>query len=130
MRKATRKEEIDILEEALDLALIDAEFQVTYILPSLEHKYKVICTRCAKYMEHKNHISYWEWMEFLSILRLGWKRYFYTCAHKDSIFVRIQLHQLKSTGGCVCCLYWRAIGTGFLIASIISFLISLGKYLS
>lgn len=130
MRKATRKEEIDILEEALDIALIDAEFQVSYILPSLEHKYKIICTRCTKYMKNKTHIAYWEWMEFLSILRLGWKRYFYICEHKDSIFVRIQVHQLKSTGGCVCCLYWRAICTGFLIASGIGFLISLGKYLS
>ena len=127
MRKATRKEEIDILEEALDLATTEP---VATILPSLEHKYKVFCTRCAKYMKNKTQISSWEWMEFLSILRLGWKRYFYICAHKDSIFVRVQLHQLKSTGGCVCCLYWRAICTGFLIASIISFLISLGKYLS
>ena len=127
MRKATRKEEIDILEEAINLATTEP---VATILLSLEQKYKVFCTRCAKYMKHKTQISSWEWMEFLSILRLGWKRYFWGCAHKDSIFVRIQVHQLKSTGGCVCCLYWRAVCTGFLIASIISFLISLGKYLS
>ena len=129
MRKATRKEEIAAIEYGLSAPatqvilkrMIRSYCMVRKIIPVEINKF------CKK---HPNEILQWQWQEFLVTLKLGWRRYLYGCGHKDSIFVRIQVHQLKSTGGCVCCLYWRAICTGFLIASIISFLISSGKYLS
>ena len=123
-RVATRKEEISVIETALKTDTIPEKIK------DLEDRHALICVRCAKFVQGKDTIARWQWEDFLVTLKLGWKRYFYGCHNKDSIFVRIQIHQLKSTGGCICCLYWRAIGTGFLIASIISFLISSGKYLS
>ena len=129
MRKATRKEEIVMLVEAMELALIGPAFHVQYILPSVEHEHKLLCRRCAKFMKGKEYIPFWQWQEFLVTLQLGWRRYFYICGHKDSIFLRIQVHQLKSTGGCVCCLYWRGTATGFLLAIILASLFNLGKFL-
>ena len=129
MRKATKKEEIAMLGEAMDLALIDQAFQIQYILPGLEHKHKLLCKRCAEFMKGKEHISYWEWQEFLVTLQLGWRRYFYACNHKDSIFCRIYFHEKKVTKGCECCLYWRGTATGFLLAIILASLFNLGKFL-
>ena len=129
MRKATREEEIAAIEYGLSAPathvilkrMILSYCMVRKIIPVEINKF------CKK---HPKEILPWQWQEFLVTLKLGWRRYLYGCGHKDSIFVRIQVHQLKSTGGCVCCLYWRAIVTGFLIASILGFLISSGKYLS
>ena len=129
MRKATRKEEIAAIEFGLrapSTQVILKRMILSYCMVR-----KIIPVEINKFCKkHPKEILHWQWKEFLVTLQLGWRRYFYICGHKDSIFVRIQVHQLKSTGGCVCCLYWRAIVTGFLIASIISFLISSGKYLS
>ena len=129
MRKATRKEEIAAIEYGLrapSTQVILKRMILSYCMVR-----KIIPVEINKFCKkHHNEILHWQWQEFLITLKLGWRRYLYGCGHKDSIFVRIQVHQLKSTGGCVCCLYWRAIVTGFLIASIISFLISSGKYLS
>ena len=129
MRKATKKEEIAILEEALDVASIDPYFKIQHILPSLEYKHKLLCKRCAKFIKGKENIAYWEWKEFLVTLQLGWRRYFYACNHKDSIFCRIYFHEKKVTKGCECCLYWRGIATGFLLAIILASLFNLGKFL-
>ena len=129
MRKATRKEEIAAIEYGLSAPA--SQVILKRMILSYCMVRKIIPVEINKFCEkHPKEILSWQWQEFLVTLKLGWRRYFYICGHKDSIFVRIQVHQLKSTGGCVCCLYWRAIGTGFLIASIISFLISSGKYLS
>ena len=129
MRKATREEEIAAIEFGLrapSTQVILKRMILSYCMVR-----KIIPVEINKFCKkHPNEILHWQWQEFLITLKLGWRRYLYGCEHKDSIFVRIQVHQLKSTGGCVCCLYWRAIVTGFLIASIISFLISSGKYLS
>ena len=129
MRKATREEEIAAIEYGLSAPATQV------ILKRMIFSYcmvrKIMPVEIDKFCEkHPKEISHWQWQEFLITLKLGWRRYLYGCGHKDSIFVRIQVHQLKSTGGCVCCLYWRAIVTGFLIARIIGFLISSGKYLS
>ena len=129
MKKATKKEEIAILEEALDVALIDPDFKIQHILPSLEYKHKLLCKRCAKFIKGKENIAYWQWNEFLVTLQLGWRRYFYACNHKDSIFCRIYFHEKKVTKGCECCLYWRGIATGFLLAIILASLFNLGKFL-
>ena len=129
MRKATRKEEIAAIEFGLSAS--STAVNLKRMIFSYCMLRKIIPVEINKFCEnYPREILLWQWQELLVTLRLGWKRYFYICEHKDSIFVRIQLHQLKSTGGCVCCLYWRAVCTGFLIASAIGFLISLGKYLS
>lgn len=129
MRKASKKEEMAAIEYGLGASskpVILKRMILSYCMSR-----KIIPVEINKFCKkHPKEILPWQWQEFLVTLQLGWRRYFYICGHKDSIFVRIQVHQLKSTGGCVCCLYWRAICTGFLIASIISFLISSGKYLS
>ena len=129
MRKASKKEEMAAIEYGLGASstpVILKRMILSYCMSR-----KIIPVEINKFCKkHPKEILPWQWQEFIVTLKLGWRRYFYICGHKDSIFVRIQVHQLKSTGGCVCCLYWRAIGTGFLIASIISFFISSGKYLS
>ena len=127
MRKATRKEEINIIKHCMLCTNNQVKLR-TLVLQTLNRR-RLVSARIRKFAKAR-HPGVWEWRAFLITLKLGWRRYLYGCGHKDSIFVRIQVHQLKSTGGCVCCLYWRAICTGFLIASIISFLISSGKYLS
>ena len=99
----------------------------TLVLQTL-NKRQLVSTRIRKFAEAR-HPEVWQWKEFLVTLQLGWRRYFYICGHKDSIFVRIQVHQLKSTGGCVCCLYWRGTATGFLLAIILASLFNLGKFL-
>ena len=128
MRKATRKEEIAAIEYGLSAPstqvilkrMILSYCMARKIIPVEINKF------CKKYPKE---ILHWQWQEFLITLKLGWRRYLYGCGHKDSIFVRIQVHQLKSTGGCVCCLYWRGVATGFILAIIISSLFTLGKFL-
>ena len=126
MRKATKKEEIDIIEQCISQTNGKVKLR-TLILRSLDRK-QLVSARIRKFAKER-HPEVWQWQEFLVTLQLGWRRYFYICGHKDSIFVRIQLHQLKSTGGCVCCLYWRGIATGFLLAIILASLFNLGKFL-
>lgn len=126
MRKATRKEEITIIEHCM-LCTNNKVNLRTLVLQSLDRR-QLVSTRIRKFAKAV-HPEVWEWQEFLVTLQLGWRRYFYICGHKDSIFVRIQVHQLKSTGGCVCCLYWRGIATGFLLAIILASLFNLGKFL-
>ena len=125
MRKATRKEEIAAIEYGL------SAHSTQVILKRMILAYcrarKIIPVEINKFCEkHPKEILHWQWQEFLVTLKLGRRRYLYGCGHKDSIFVRIQVHQLKSTGGCVCCLYWRGVATGFILAIT---LFTLGKFL-
>ena len=129
MKKATKKEEIAMLEEALALSLIAPAFTAVCILGSIEHRRQKLCKRCAKFIKGKEHIPYWQWQEFLVTLKLGWRRYFYACNHKDSIFCKLYFHEKKVTKGCECCLYWRGVAAGFLLAIIIASLFNLGKFL-
>lgn len=126
MRKATRKEEIIIIEHCMLRTTNKVKLR-TLVLQTLDRR-QLVSTRIRKFTK-ATHPEVWQWKEFLVTLQLGWRRYFYICGHKDSIFVRIQVHQLKSTGGCVCCLYWRGIATGFLLAIILASLFNLGKFL-
>ena len=126
MKKATKKEEIAIIEQCMLLTKNKVKLR-TLVLQSLDSR-QLVSTRIRKFAKAR-HPEVWQWKEFLVTLKLGWRRYFYICGHKDSIFVRIQVHQLKSTGGCVCCLYWRGIATGFLLAIILASLFNLGKFL-
>ena len=128
MRKATREEEIAAIEYGLrapSTQVILKRMILSYCMVR-----KIIPVEINKFCKkHPNEILHWQWKEFLITLKLGWRRYLYGCGHKDSIFVRIQVHQLKSTGGCVCCLYWRGTATGFLLAIILASLFNLGKFL-
>lgn len=126
MRKATKKEEINIIKHCMSYTNNKVKLR-TLVLQTLNRK-QLVSARIRKFAKER-HPEVWQWQEFLVTLQLGWRRYFYICGHKDSIFVRIQVHQLKSTGGCVCCLYWRGIATGFLLAIILASLFNLGKFL-
>ena len=125
MRKATKKEEIDIIEQCMSQTNCKIKLR-TLILESLDSK-QLVSTRIRKFA--KENIAYWRWKEFLVSLQLGWRRYFYACSHKDSIFCRIYFHEKKVTKNCECCLYWRGIATGFLLAIILASLFNLGKFL-
>ena len=126
MRKATKKEEIIIIERCM--AYTNNKVMLRALVLQALNKRQLVSARIRKFAKAR-HPEVWQWKEFLVTLQLGWRRYFYICGHKDSIFVRIQVHQLKSTGGCVCCLYWRGIATGFLLAIILASLFNLGKFL-
>ena len=126
MKKATKKEEINIIKHCMLRTSNEVKLR-TMILQTLNRK-RLVSARIHKFTKGR-YPEVWQWKEFLVTLQLGWRRYFYICGHKDSIFVRIQVHQLKSTGGCVCCLYWRGIATGFLLAIILASLFNLGKFL-
>lgn len=126
MKKATKKEEINIIKHCMLRTSNEVKLR-TMILQTLNRK-RLVSARIHKFTKER-YPEVWQWQEFLVTLQLGWRRYFYICGHKDSIFVRIQVHQLKSTGGCVCCLYWRGIATGFLLAIILASLFNLGKFL-
>ena len=126
MKKATKKEEINIIKYCM-LCTNNKMKLRTLVLQTLDRR-QLVSTRIREFAKAR-HPEVWQWQEFLVTLQLGWRRYFYICGHKDSIFVRIQVHQLKSTGGCVCCLYWRGIATGFLLAIILASLFNLGKFL-
>lgn len=128
MRKATRKEEIAAIEFGLSVSSTPAILE--RMILSYCTSRKIIPVEITKFCKnYSKEILPWQWQELLITLQLGWRRYFYICGHKDSIFVRIQVHQLKSTGGCVCCLYWRGIISGFLFAIILFSLFNLGKFL-
>ena len=126
MKKATKKEEINIIKHCMLRTNNKVKLR-TLVLQTLNRK-RLVSARIHKFTKER-YPEVWQWQEFLVTLQLGWRRYFYICGHKDSIFVRIQVHQLKSTGGCVCCLYWRGIATGFLLAIILASLFNLGKFL-
>ena len=126
MRKATKKEEINIIKHCMLCTNNKVKLR-TLVLQTLNRE-QLVSARIRKFAKER-HPEVWQWQEFLVTLQLGWRRYFYICGHKDSIFVRIQVHQLKSTGGCVCCLYWRGTATGFLLAIILASLFNLGKFL-
>ena len=126
MKKATKKEEIAIIEQCM--AQTNGKIKLrTLILRSLDSK-QLVSTRIRKFAEAR-HPEVWQWQEFIVSLQLGWRRYFYACNHKDSIFCRLYFHEKKVTKGCECCLYWRGIATGFLLAIILSSLFNLGKFL-
>ena len=124
MRKATRKQEINIIEHCM-LRTNNKVKLHALVLQSLYLK-KLVSTRIRKFAK-AGHPEVWQWQEYLVTLQLGWRRYLYKCDHKDSIFVKWYLKELKRTKDCTCCLYWRAIAYSVPIG-IISFL--LGKYLS
>lgn len=128
MRAATMKEEAIILNNVLNTLSKKEEFLVQMLVTAEEYKYNVVCKRIAKwYRMHGGCPTLWQWQEYLVTLQLGWRRYLYKCDHKDSIFVKWYLKELKRTKDCTCCLYWRAIAYSVPIG-IISFL--LGKHLS
>ena len=124
MRKATRKQEINIIEHCM-LRTNNKVKLHALVLQSLYLK-KLVSTRIRKFAKAR-HPEVWQWQEYLVTLQLGWRRYLYKCDHKDSIFVKWYLKELKLTKDCTCCLYWRAIAYSVPIG-IISFL--LGKHLS
>ena len=126
MKKATKKEEIAIIEQCMSQTNGKVKLR-TLILRSLDSK-QLVSTRIRKFAQER-HPEVWQWQEFLVSLQLGWRRYFYACNHKDSIFCRLYFHEKKVTKGCECCLYWRGIATGFLLAIILSSLFNLGKFL-
>ena len=126
MKKATRKQEVYIIEQCMLHTNNKIKLR-TMIMKVLDDK-ELISKRINTFAKNK-HPEIWQWQEFLITLKLGWLRYFYICGHKDSIFVRIQVHQLKSTGGCVCCLYWRGMATGFVVAATLYSIYTIGKFL-
>ena len=126
MKKSTKKEEIAIIEQCMSQTNGKVKLR-TLILRSLDSK-QLVSTRIRKFAKER-HPEVWQWQEFLVSLQLGWRRYFYACNHKDSIFCRLYFHEKKVTKGCECCLYWRGIATGFLLAIILSSLFNLGKFL-
>ena len=126
MRKATKKEEIAIIEHCMLCTNNKVKLR-TMILQTLNRK-QLVSARIRKFANAR-HPEVWQWKEFLVSLQLGWRRYFYACNHKDSIFCRIYFHEKKVTKGCECCLYWRGIAAGFLLAIILSSLFNLGKFL-
>ena len=126
MKKATRQQEVYIISQCMLHTNNKIKLR-TMVMRALEDK-ELTSKRISNFAKNR-HPEIWQWQEFVITLKLGWLRYFYACGHKDSIFVRIQVHQLKSTGGCVCCLYWRGIATGFLLAIILASLFNLGKFL-
>ena len=128
MRAATRQEEATILNNVLNTLSKKDWFLVQMFVAAEEDKYNVVCKRIARWNRiHGSCPPLWQWQEYLVTLQLGWRRYFYRCNHKDSIFVKWYLKELKLTNHCTCCLYWRAIAYSVPIG-IISFL--LGKHLS
>ena len=124
MRKATRKEEINIIEHCMLRTNNNVKLR-TLVLQSLDRR-QLVSTRIRKFAKARRP-EVWQWQEFVVTLQLGWRRYFYACKHKDSFFVRIAMKEFKSANNCTCCLYWRGIVYSIPIA-IISFF--LGKYLS
>ena len=97
------------------------------VMRALEDK-KLTSKRISNFAKNK-HPEIWQWQEFIITLKLGWLRYFYACNHKDSIFCKLYLHAKKVTKNCECCLYWRGIATGFLWATILYSVYTIGKFL-
>jgi hypothetical protein len=124
MKKATRKQEIEIVRE-IATASLEVNFTRASYLDVLERRLGVSCTRVHAWRSKHGSMGSWEWEQLLHTLELGWKRYFYGCSHEDSIFCRIYCY-LAARIPCTCCLWWRtvAIATTLTIASFF-----LGKYL-
>lgn len=131
MRTATRKEEIEFLENKLaTLAPYEGHKigdEVNFLATNKIVLYKR-CHKFAKEFEAKNKqpAAIWQWEAFLVDTNLSILKYIYGCNNSNSIFVRWCLKELSRVSKCTCCLYWRAISYSIPI-SIISFL--LGKYL-
>ena len=125
MRKATKKEEIAALEIMIGIMKEAGGYSADRYLTLLTQQKGVQYQRLQGIYFH--HI--WQWEEYLTALKLGWRRYFYSCNHKDSVFVKLYLQAKKVTNNCECCLYWRGVATGFLSAIIIASLFTLGKFL-
>lgn len=127
MKKATRKQEIDILHSIIALARCEQVYNVPItMLDALEEKLGITFTRIKEWRGGATEMPLWRWEQLLSNLELGWKRYISGCSHEDSIFCRIYCY-LTALIPCTCCLWWRtvAIATTLTIASFF-----LGKYLS
>ena len=126
MKKATRKQEVYIIEQCMLHTNKKIKLR-TMIMKVLDDK-KLISKRINTFAKNK-HPEIWQWQEFLITLKLGWRRYFYACKHKDSVFCKIYLHEKKSTKNCECCLYWRGMATGFLLAIVLYSIYTIGKFL-
>ena len=126
MRKATRKQEIYIIEQCM-LHTNNRVKLRTRVMTALD-KHNLVSKRIAIFAKNK-HPEIWQWQEFILTLKLSWRRYFSACNHKDSIFCKIYLHEKKVAKDCECCLYWRGVATGFLLATITASLFILGKFL-
>lgn len=128
MRTATRKEEIAAIEFGLSAPSTPTILERMILSYCVSRKIMPVeITKFCK--KNSKEILHWQWQEFLITLQLGWRRYFYGCEHKDSIFCRLYFHEKKATKDCGCCLYWRGIISGFLFAIILFSLFNLGKFL-
>lgn len=126
MKKATRQQEVYIVSQCM-LHTNNKIKLHTMVMRALEDK-KLTSKRISNFAKNK-HPEIWQWQEFVITLKLGWLRYFYACNHKDSIFCKLYLHAKKVTKNCECCLYWRGIATGFLWATILYSVYTIGKFL-
>ena len=128
MRKATKKEEIAALEIMIGIMKEAGGYSADRYLTRLT---RLSQQKGVQYQRLQGIYfpNIWQWEEYLTVLKLGWRRYFYSCNHKDSVFVKWYLWEKKVTNNCECCLYWRGVATGFLSATIIVSLFTLGKFL-
>ena len=131
MRTATRKEEIEFLENKLNTLTTHEGYKIGDEVNFLATHKVVLYKRCHKFAKefeakNKQPAGIWQWRAFLVDIKLGVLKYIYGCRNPNSIFVRMLAAEAKRTKYCSCCLYWRAISYSIPI-SIISFL--LGKYL-
>ena len=126
MKKATRQQEVYIVSQCMLHTNNKIKLR-TMVMRALEDK-KLTSKRISNFAKNK-HPEIWQWQEFVITLKLGWLRYFYACNHKDSIFCKLYLHAKKVTKNCECCLYWRGIATGFLWATILYSVYTIGKFL-
>ena len=126
MKKATRQQEVYIVSQCILHTNNKIKLR-TMVMRALEDK-KLTSKRISNFAKNK-HPEIWQWQEFIITLKLGWLRYFYACNHKDSIFCKLYLHAKKVTKNCECCLYWRGVATGFLWATILYSIYTIGKFL-
>lgn len=126
MKKATRKQEIELLRDIVTLPLdVQASTARMTLLKVREEQLGITCVRINEWRGGATEMPLWQWEAFLSKLELGWKRYFYACNHEDSIFCRIHYYFSVRTP-CTCCLWWRTVAIAITL-TIASFF--LGKYL-
>lgn len=131
MRIATRKEEIEFLENKLATLAPYEGHKIGDEVNFLAIHKIVLYKRCHKFAkdfeaENKQPAASWQWEMFLVDTRFGALKYVYGCNNSKSIFVRWYMRELDRVCKCTCCLYWRAISYSIPVA-IIFFL--LGKYL-
>ena len=126
MKKATKKEEIAALEIMIGIMKEAGGYSAD--------RYLTLLTRLSqqKGVQYQRlqgiyFPNIWQWEEYLTVLKLGWKRYFAGCSNKESIFVKIATVELRAVKNCTCCLYWRGVAWTITVA-VISYLS--GKYLS